>query len=312
MPDTTDRATSENTRAEVRALLADRGWSRSYAAGRIGISPTRLSQWLHGRYRGDNARTEELVQRWLETERDISAARTAGLDRHADLAITGRVARVARHAQANADIAVVYGSAGAGKTRALARYCEEHTGAWHVEMSPAVTTPASVLNRIAEALDVAGGPKTAARLERVVVDRLSASSTLLAVDEAHHLSQALLDVVRCVHDQARCGLVFCGNQPLWAKLADGDRSAQLVSRVGLKVRLGQPAEADALELAKALLGAVPAGKAKTAVLEAAKGVGGLRAVRKLVAQARLLAAGDGRDHANMDDVADAAELLGAI
>ena len=307
-----DQATTEKDRAEVRALLAERGWSKNYAAARIGVSGTTLSQWLHGKYKGDNDRIGQLVRRWLDTERDVSALQAAGLvDRHADLAVTEQVERAARHAQANADVVVVFGAAGAGKSWALKHYCAASTGAWFVEMSPAVTTPAAVLARIAEGIGVGAGMTTAARLERAVVDRLKIGSTLVAVDEAHHLTQALLDVVRCVYDQAGCGLVLSGNEPLWSRLASGERAAQLVSRVGLTYQLRRPAAADALVLATTLLGEEPAGKARKALLAAGGGVGGLRSVRKLVTQAHLLAAADDRDRASAADVVDAADLLRA-
>ena len=300
---------SGGDRAEARALLDARGWSLDEAAARVGVSGSTLSLWLRAEYRGDDARIGRLVRRWLDTERGISALRTAGIDdRHADLAVTGQVEHVVRHAHANADVAVVFGVAGAGKTWALRRYCAANAGAWYVSMSPAVTTPAAVLARIARAADAGGGPATAARLEQAVVDRLAAGPALLAVDEAHHLAQALLDVVRCVHDAAGCGLVLAGNEPLWARLASGERAAQLVSRVGIVRRLRRPAPGDALELAAALTGASPAGRARKAVLAAAARTGGLRAVRKLVGRAHLLAAADGRDRPADADVADAAEL----
>ena len=311
MPET-GQATVEKIRAEVEALLKDRGWSKKDAAKRIGINSTTLSQWLHGKHRADNARIEQLVRRWLDTERDISATRTAGLDRHADLAVTEQIERAARHAQANADAVVICGFSGAGKSRGLKDYCKANAGACYVEMSPAVTTPASVLSRIAEQLGVGAGATTAARLERAVVGRLKAGSSLLVADEAHQLNQALLDVIRCVYDQAGCGVVFAGNEPLWSKLTDGDRAAQLVSRVGLTLQLGAPAEADILELAQTLLGMKPTGKARSKLLAVGGGMGGLRAVKKLAAQAFLLAAGDGRDRIEPGDIVDAAELMGTV
>ena len=300
-------------RAEAQSLLAARGWTLGEAAARVGVSPTTFSQWLREEYKGDNARIGQLVRRWMDTEHDMVAARTAGLNRHADLAVTEQIERVARHAHANADVAVVFGAAGGGKSWGLERYCAQNTGAWCTAMSPAVTTPAAVLSRIARKLDVADGVSTAAaRLEQVIVDRLSADSTLMVVDEAHHLTQPLLDVLRCVHDQAGCGLVLAGNEPLWSRLASGERAAQLVSRVGLTWRLRKPAAADAVELAATLLGSAPDSKAKVQILAAAGGMGGLRAVRKLIGQAQLLALGEGRDHANAADVADAGELLRAV
>lgn len=304
-------AGSGDGRGEARALLDERGWSLAEAAARIGVSDSTLSLWLRGEYKGNTGRVGQLVRRWLDTERDVSALRAAGLDRHADLAVTERIERAARHAQANADVVVVFGAAGGGKTWALRHYCAASTGAWYAAMSPAATTPAAVLARIARALGVGPGPASAARLEQAVVDRLATGPALLAVDEAHHLTQALLDVVRCVHDAAACGLVLSGNEPLWARLAGGERAAQLVSRVGLTCRLRRPAAGDVVALAAALLEEPPQGKARAALLAAAGRVGGLRAVRKLAGQAHLLAAADGRRSPSADDVVDAAELLGA-
>lgn len=304
----TDRSGGD-ARAELRALMDERGWSTAEAARRAGVSATAIGAWLRGEYRGRADRIESLARRLLRTERDAAGLAAAGLDRHADLAITEQIAAAAAHAHTNADLVVVFGAAGGGKTAALRRYCTDHAGAWMVTMSPAVTTPAAALGRIAEELDGSTSEGTAARLERAVVSRLSVGRALLVVDEAHHLSQALLDVVRCVHDAAGCGLLLAGNEPLWGRLARGERAAQLVSRVGLRFHLRHPAPADVLALAETLLRRAPAGPGRRAVLAAGRGVGALRAVRKLVAQSLILARGDGRDAPADQDLADAAELL---
>ena len=300
----------QDLRPALRALIKERGWSMAEVARRVGVTGTVVSAWLRANYRGDNERIAGLVQRLINTERDADGL-TAGLDRHADLAVTGEVVGIAAHAHANADLTVVYGTAGGGKTSALERYCEQHSGACLVTMAPWITTPSAVLGAIADALDGAASETTAARLARVVVARLSIGRALLVVDEAHHLSQVLLDVVRCVHDEARCGLVLCGNEPLWSRLARGERAAQLVSRVGIRYHLRQPSTTDVLALAQALLGRPVEGGGRKAVLAAGHGVGSLRSVRKLVAQAHIFARGDGRDEATDQDLADAAELLGS-
>ena len=297
-------------RPALRALIKERGWSMAEVARRVGVTSTVVSAWLRAKYRGDNERISDLVLRLINTERDADDL-TTGLDRHADLAVTGEVVGVAAHAHANADLTVIYGAAGGGKTKALERYCEQHSGAWLVTMAPWVTTPSAVLGAIADALDGAASETTAARLARAVVARLSIGRALLVIDESHHLSQPLLDVVRCVHDEARCGLVLAGNEPLWARLARGERAAQLVSRVGIRYHLRRPSATDALALAQALLGRPVETGGRKAVLGAGEGVGALRSVRKLIAQAQILARGDGRDAATDQDLTDAAELLGA-
>lgn len=299
-----------DARDALRTLIDKRGWSKAEVGRRMGVKATVVSSWLHGTYRGNNDRIADLVQRVLATEQDADDLTTAGLDRLADLAVTEQVSNIAAHAHANADLVVVFGTAGGGKTSALKRYCVEHAGAWLVTMSPAITTPSAVLTRIAKKLYGGSAPETtAARLEEAVIARLSIGRSLLIVDEAHHLTQALLDVVRCVYDEAGCGLALSGNEPLWSKLAGGDRAAQLVSRVGQKYHLPPPAATDILALAEALLSRPPAGVGRKAVLAAGESNGALRSVRKLIAQAQILARGDERDQANDQDLADAAELL---
>ena len=309
--ETTTEAEHEALRARVRMHLESRGLSIAEAARGVGMSARAVSSWLSAKYHGDNQRVGRLVERWLVTERAVAEMRTLGLDRHAELAVTAQIQGIAALAHANSDLVLVYGAAGSGKTYALRRYCAEHSGAWYVAMSPAVTTAAAVLSRIAVALDAGAGVTTAARLERVVVEQLGGRNPLLVVDEAHHLTTALLDEVRCVHDAAGCGLVLAGNDPLWARLASGERAAQLVSRVGLRRRLQRPSETDSLTLAETLLQRTPGRKGRKAVLDVSQGVGGLRACAKLIAQAAIFARGDGRLDVRDDDIAEAATHMGA-
>ena len=301
--DTTD--THEALRERFRGQLEHRGITLGEAARGVGMSAPAVSSWLGAKYRGDNDRVALLVERWLDTEAEMARMRAHQLDRHADLSVTLRVQALAAHAQANHDCALVYGAAGGGKSYALKRFCAERSGATYVSMSPAVTTPSAVLTRIADALDAGAGVTAAHRLEAVVVRRLAGRGALLVVDEAHHLSAALLDQVRCVYDGAECGLVLAGNDPLWARLAATERAGQLISRIGRHFKLKRPSDADILELARTLLRRDPEGEARKAVLAAGRGLGGLRATAKLIGAAATFARGDGRA-----DIRDA-ELLDA-
>ena len=211
-------------RERFRGLIEHRGMSINEAARGVGMSAPAVSSWLGGKYRGDNARLARLVGRWLDTEAETARMRIAAPGTHAELAVTTRVQGFAAHAQANRDCVLIYGAAGAGKTHALRRYCEEHAGAWYASMSPAVTTAAAALARIARVLEVGAGVTTGARLEDVVVGHLARRNAVLVVDEAHHLSPALLDELRCVHDAAECGLVLAGNDPLWSRLVATERA----------------------------------------------------------------------------------------
>ena len=300
-------------RAAVQRRIDQAGLTITHVAERIGMSSTTVSQYLKGTYPANSRRVAAALERWLKTDQElVDAGFLRRRDRrHVELDITASLQTWCRHAQANGDLVVIYGMAGTGKTWSLQRYAEETTAAWHVAMSPSLTTAAAVLSRIARAIGTGGDHRTAARLEQAVIDRLSGIDAVLLVDESHHLPQALLDVLRCVHDAAECGLVLAGNEPLWSRLASGERAAQLVSRVGLRRRLRRPSAADALTLARHLLERDVAQNERKTITATAAGPGGLRAVRKLIGQARVLAAAEDREAVEAQDIQTAAAYAAA-
>lgn len=310
--ETTREDRTDAIRARVRAHLETRGLTLAEAARSIGMSGAAISSWLGAKYRGDNDRVADLVERWLETEQVLAEVRIIDLSRYAELGVSMAVHALAAHAQANADIALLYGAAGSGKTRALTRFCAEHSGAFYVEMSPDITTVARVLDRIAEGLGFAHLPDRGPRLVRLLVEHLRGRDALLVIDEAHHLTEALLDMVRCLYDRAGCGLVLAGNDPLWSRLAGGERAAQLVSRIGVRRRFGRPKATDALLLAETLIQRAPEGKGRKAVLDAARGLGGLRAVAKLVALAGAFARRDESAAVRDEDLVKAAAHMSGV
>lgn len=291
----------------VRTTMSREGLSNSAAAKEIGVSPPVLSGWLRKTYAGNPENVARRVAGWLAV-RDERRRRGAPLRTHAALAVTEEIELLLGHAQSNADCVLVFGAAGSGKSYAARRYAADHSQVALATMSPAVSTALSTLNRVAAAVGFSSeNIRSAAVLEDVLVDRLADRNALLIVDEAHHLSQALLDELRCVHDRAECGLALFGNEPLWARLAGGERAAQLVSRIGLKKRLGMPAAADIDALSTGLLGrAVTAAESK-ALRAAARRAGGLRAVNKIIQTAHAFARGADREQIAADDLTAAIE-----
>ena len=307
MTENTD--THEALRAELRAHLEHRGTSIARAAKAIGMSAPVISSWLKGTYAGDSEGVAALTRRWLRTEREASRLRTAGLHRHAMLGVTATITGLAAHAQANQDAVLVYGAPGAGKTWALERFRGEHSGVRVATMSPALTTPAAVLSRIARSLDAAEGVTTARQLEDLVVDWLKGRGALLVVDEAHHLSAALLDQVRMVYDLSGCGLVLSGNDPLRARLKATGRAGQLLSRIGISRRFRKTTETDALLLAETLLRREPGATGRGAILAVSNECGGLRAVHKAVSLAAVFARADGREDVRDADLVEASDEM---
>lgn len=291
-------------RERVRYELEISGLSANKASKEIGFSPTTLSNWLRGIHAGDKTMVLDRVKAWLQSRADQhlhQKARTV----HANLAATQDIMDDLTAAQVGGDCAVIYGRAGAGKTYALWKYAASRSGVTVTTMSPAVTSPMGTLTRIGLALEVEAGTRNAAALEDVLVDRLTGRGALLIVDEAHHLTAALLDEVRVLHDRSGCGLAFVGNDPLWPRLASSDRAAQLVSRVGIRRHLGAPLVPDIHALASALLGRALKGKEPGLLSKLGRRAGGLRIVAKTMRDAYSLAREAKRDKVSATDIQNA-------
>ena len=238
----------------------------------------------------------------MTAERTAPAPRPSG---YTELGVTKAVRMWAGYAMDCGGIVLLEGPSGAGKTYALENFCLENDKAWFVEMSPAVCTPAAVLSTIAAALhlgDVSGGPVP---VQRAIERRFLRDCSLLVVDEAHHLSEAALDQVRCIRGDARCGLVLAGNPPLWTRVASGKRTA-LFSRLDHAELLKPASEEDAIALAQTLAGRDLGAKGRDAAVVASRGAAGFRGVVKMMKVAGVLARGAGRSEVGDGDIASAA------
>jgi len=194
-------------------------------------------------------------------------------------------------AQATADVAVIYGAGGVGKTCTAFHYAGDVPNAWHAVMTPATSGVVPALEEVCAALGIPPS-NGAAPLHRSIVRRIAGSGGLLIVDEAQHLQPAALDQLRSIHDAAGVGLALLGSRDIYMRMVGGDTSAaldRLRSRVGRRLPLTSTTAEDTAALAEAW-GISAAGSRKLLTDIGAKS-GGLRAVAKALRLAALHAAG---------------------
>ncbi len=312
----TGRISQASLVADCRDEMEAAGLSIQQAAREIGrgVSSATLSKWLRDRYEGDVGAVSKRIETWIETRRERArrAIGGAGLDRHASLQVTADIEAVLGHAQAAADVVLVHGRSGAGKSWASRRYCGSRTAAHFVVATGAVTTLSGLLGRVADA--VGGGARHVSALaaESVAVARLRDRGALLAVDEAHHLSARLLDELRCIRDMAGCGLALIGGDELWTRLASSPHCDQIVGRIGIRLPVGRVSETDVRELGGAVLGRETAARETRLLLASAQAAGGLHALRRLLVRAWIHAKAEGRaTTVQAEDLTAAAEEGGA-
>lgn len=303
---------TRDLRAEIAALQLDTPkLTQAEIARQSGINGTRLSQWINGRYPGDNAALEAEIARWIDVYkvRQLEARALPAAPEWVPTPSGERVMAALGYAQLAGDIAVVYGGAGLGKTTAITRYRATNPNVWIATMTPCTAGAVPALEEIADSLgiEVCGG---AAKLQRAIIKRLRGTMGLLVIDEAQHLSVAALDAMRALHDATGLGLALVGNESVYARMTGGNRAAyldRLFSRIGKRVRLTRSTKGDIEALIDAW--GLTAKECRGALHEIAAKPGGLRGLTKVMRLASMFAAGSGRA-VSCDDIKAAWRDLG--
>lgn len=273
--------------AEVKGLIDSGEVSQSRVAKESGVSATTLSQVLAGKYAADPAAVLDKLAAWLSARRERAAAMLPMLPGFVNTPTAGRVMAALAYAQMAADVAVIYGAAGVGKTTAIAEYARTRPSVWVATMTPGHAGVTACLEEVAMAVGLKDMPQSPARIHREIVARVRDTGGIVVVDEAQHLGVAALDALRSIHDAAGVGLALCGNDMLYARMTGGTRAAyldRLFSRIGKRLSIRKATDADIEAVAKAA-----GGEAWAAVMQAGRQPGALRLVVKTLRLAQMMA-----------------------
>lgn len=268
------------------AIETDPSLSQTKIAKEIGtgVSAATLSQWLNGSYAGDNSKIEARVATWWENYQERRSR--AGLPDAPDWVETPTAARIVaglRYAQLAQDMVVIYGPAGVSKTETCKHYVTQAPSVHHVTMTPATTGVLSCLEEIAIAVGLRDWQRSAAGLQRLIVDRIRNTHGLLIIDEAQHLSIQALDQIRSLHDRCLIGVALVGNETVYTRMTGGSRAPyldRLFSRIGKRVALKGASDADIDALLKAWK--ITDTSCRAQVREIARRPGALRVLTKVL------------------------------
>jgi len=293
MPQPSQAMPPDELRNRVKAAIAA-GMKQAQVAKEADLTAPVLSQWLQGKYPGDNQTVEVKLSRWLATRGQAEEVRQVlpELPDFVETPTARRILGALIYAQTAEDIAVIYGGAGLGKTSTIRHYRETNSSVWVVTATPASAQVGPLLDRIATMLGITEGRRDPATLEIEIIKKLTGSRGLLVIDEAQHLTNKALETVRSIHDATAVGLVLSGNAQVYAQLHGGSRAdnfAQLFSRIGKQVRLVRAQDGDVAAIAREMR--VHGAEEIALLKEIATKPGGLRQMVKVLRQACMYAAG---------------------
>lgn len=270
-------------RQELSIIMERCGISQSSLARSIGVSAGALSAWLRGKYTGDAAKISEKVASYLIIQRERAELPQADI-RFVRTTIAAKIFEVARIAHLDGEIALVYGDAGLGKTRAVAEYAAANPDVILIEADLGYSAKVLFVE-LCRHLGIAPDQSLHDMLDAVVT-KLKKTGRLIIVDEAEHLPYKALEMLRRVYDKAGTGILLVGMPRLLFNLR-GKRGeyAQLYSRVGIAAKIEHLRESDTESLVKA---AIPGsnGVWKTFHKEA---LGNTRRLAKLISRSQRTA-----------------------
>lgn len=212
----------------LQNYITHTGISQSKVAPLVGVSTATISQYLKGEYKGDVAAVDKKVAEMLERQADKAK------DVKSDFVETAKakdIFSVCQMAHAMADINLVIGEAGLGKTVTLKQYAKTVDNVILVEVEPTFS-PKVLLVELCNRLGIVPSRSNHDNVTNIV-EKLKGSDKLIIIDEAELLNLKSLEVIRRIHDMAGIGVVLAGMPRLRANLrGKKGEYKQLYSRIG--------------------------------------------------------------------------------
>jgi len=300
----------EAMRLRIRDLVRV-GCTQRDIARQAGVSETALSQFLNGKYPGNERQLLGGLQKW-SAKFGKDADELLPIPTEVVETPTGRrIEQALAFAQSEPTIVVIYGNPGVGKTTSIALYQRRNVNVWVATCNPASGNVSATLQQVAGAVGLRGLPAAPYQLSCDIITRLHGSGGLLIVDESQDLSAQAYNQLRAIHDATGVGLCLCGNEEVYSKVtgrANRAYFAQLASRIGrrLQLRTVTPEDVDAFLQPWGITGGAEVEFAKHVAL----GAGGLRSLYQCLRQATIAAHGAGRP-VDVKLMRDARAALGA-
>jgi DNA transposition AAA+ family ATPase len=209
--------------------------SANEASRGMGLSAATISQFLAGKYGGDNRKVARAAEAWLARQDERTAHREI-LEQTIPTRAVKKISKTARICHIQQEMGVATGPAGVGKSRGVRYYAARNPDVILMEVVPGFTakTLMSSLHKVAGY----NGKGTIYDMFTDVQERLNESGRLIIVDEAENLPYKGLELLRRLYDLAGVGILLVGMPALIVNLRGNQGEyQQLYSRIGVHARV---------------------------------------------------------------------------
>jgi DNA transposition AAA+ family ATPase len=201
----------------------------------IGVSPASVSQFLAGKYTGDNNRLTEKLKSWLKRQYEQQGHREIFTETVDTFAII-KVKDACRTAHIQGEMVVITGDSGVGKSRGLQAYAASNPDVIMIRVIPSYSMR-DLMSEIHKRVGL-NGDSTVTGMSNDVIEKMANSGRLIIVDEAEHLPKKALEMLRTIYDMAGIGIVLAGMPHLIINMR-GSRGEfkQIYSRIAMHAEI---------------------------------------------------------------------------
>lgn len=249
----------------------------------IARSGAAVSQYLNKKYQGNLAEIEKDIANLLRREEDLEFVTKA--KKFCATTVATLIWEVLQYCDKHQDMGVAVGRSGVGKTETCNEYLRANRGTIMITAGVTDKSPGHILALLMNRVGKGPGGNTNSQRLHTIIDAIKDSRRLIIIDDAHFLTWEAFEAVRKIHDCGGVGVVFVGQERLYAQMRGNDTRKylydQIFSRIGIWRDELPVTKKDAREIAKSLCPEL--GKEELDYLcKQARQAGRYRLIRKLI------------------------------
>lgn len=229
----------EDVKKELQKIIKEKSLSQAAVSRAIGYDKggSAVSQWLAGKYAGDNKRLTEAICGFIRREKE----KAQKPNQEIKFVMTTMAAEgfdIAETCQLCGEMGVVIGEPGVGKTTFVKEYTKSNPGVILIETDVSYTTK-GVFSELHQKCG-GNGAEALSKMKDDIIDRLRDSGRLIICDEAEFLPVRAIDLMRRIYDKAGIGILFVGLPRLFTGLFTKHCDYKyILSRISTKAVMGK-------------------------------------------------------------------------
>lgn len=226
----------EDLHARFLLFKDQSGRSLNTIAGMINRSAAAVSQYANKKYAGSIPELERDIVNLLRREEELEFF--SGPRVFCKTQASTLMWEVLQYCDQKQKMGAALAPSGTGKTETCKEYKRQNRATVFITADITTRSPSNILRRLISRVGGVGRRSSISELLHGLIDKLRDSRRLVIIDDAHFLKWEAFELVRKIHDCARVGVVYVGQEMLYEQMRGQDNRAylfdQIFSRIAIK------------------------------------------------------------------------------